>query len=393
MYRKSWLLVVLLTIAPLMMASGQSFAVDPAAQLLKDKLSNNYRSVGPVGSINKALMSDEFDVKPFGRTSWASREYLSNDGESFSVILITTSSDSGAYSNLTHSRRRVQKESGGAETHSLNVGTADFWYWDGLKNHLTFIKGKACVSVWDDGKSRDTSGLKKFALTLAETLDNGEGEIPVLVKHLPDWENVQHQLSYVITERALRDEFPQSVFSAVSFAGGAEAAIADYQGTRLVLIEFNTPQIATDNNQRIVAKINELRDQGQSAPSAYRRVGNYSVFVFNAADEQAANELIDQVKYQQVVQWLGKNPYLYDEAANEFTQTTLGVFVAVVKASGLALIITLAIGGLVGAVLFSIRRSQKQALEAYSDAGGMLRLNLDEITPTTDPSRLLGPGN
>ena len=137
-------------------------------------------------------------------------------------------------------------------------------------------------------------------------------------------------------------------------------------------------------------KLQELRNQNQPLPAAYRRVGNYAVFVFDAPSTEAANQLIDQVKYQQMVQWLGENPYRYDRAVREFADTTLGVFVNVVKASGLVILGSLAVGGLLGALLFSRRRAQQRAVEAYSDAGGMLRLNLDEVT-RPDPRRLLGP--
>ena len=81
-----------------------------------------------------------------------------------------------------------------------------------------------------------------------------------------------------------------------------------------------------------------MRSQGQPAPTAYRRVGNYAVFVFDEPSAEAANALIDQVKYQQVVQWLGEDPFSYERATREFTETTLGVLVAVVKTSGLALV-------------------------------------------------------
>jgi len=128
-------------------------------------------------------------------------------------------------------------------------------------------------------------------------------------------------------------------------------------------------------------------------PTAYRRVGNYAVFAFDAPSEQAANQLIDQVKYQQVVQWLGEDPFVYERATREFTETTLGVFVSVVKASGLALVSCLVIGGFFGALLFSLRRAQQRAKEAYSDSDAMLRLNLDELTPESDPARLLGRGH
>jgi len=90
--------------------------------------------------------------------------------------------------------------------------------------------------------------------------------------------------------------------------------------------------------------------------------------------------LVDQVKYEQVVSWLGENPNILRDAEQRYINTTLGVLVAVVKASGYALVACLGIGALIGALLFSYRRSQQKAVTAYSDAGGMLRLNLDELT-------------
>jgi hypothetical protein len=84
---------------------------------------------------------------------------------------------------------------------------------------------------------------------------------------------------------------------------------------------------------------------------------------------------------------------LLQEAQRKYAETTLGVFVSVVKASGLALVSCLAVGGFFGALLFSRRRAQQRAIEAFSDAGGMLRLNLDEITPQNHPARLVGPGD
>ena len=104
-------------------------------------------------------------------------------------------------------------------------------------------------------------------------------------------------------------------------------------------------------------------------------------------NEQAANQLIDQVKYQQVVQWLGENPFSYEKATREFTETTLAVFVNVVMSSGLALVSCLAVGGFFGALLFRFRRAQQRAREAYADSDAMLRLNLDELTPESDPER------
>ena len=219
---------------------------------------------------------------------------------------------------------------------------------------------------------------------------NSDDDTHVLVKHLPNWESVQKQAKYVVTLDDLKRAVPdQPVLDAVSFEGGTEAVAAIYGQSQLAIVEFGTPQFSVDNDERIAAKIQELKAQSQPAPTAYRRVGNYSVFVFNGTDEASANKLIDQVHYQKTVQWLGEDPHLYLKLQRYFTQTSAGVLVAVLKSSGLSLIACLAIGGLFGFLLFRQRRAQSAA--AYSDAGGSVRLNLDQLTDTHNHSRLLPP--
>jgi hypothetical protein len=380
---KSFFATLLLLAATLASVGGQTVRADPKDQTLKDRI-GELKAVKPKSDVTPETVpgfGSQFRI-----TSAAQREYSTKDGGKFRVAVIVTEADAAAYALLTNIRRSLEKSASGAA--GGNVGTSSVITSD----KLAYAQGRTVVVVQSAGNPTDPNRLKQIGMAVSAAIDKGEGEIPVLVKHLPDWENAQRTVLYVVNEAALKNEFAnQHVLDAVSFQGGVEAVVADYQGAKLVVVEFNTPQIATDNNQRILNRIQELRNQGQTVPTAYRRVGNYSVFVFDGPGEQAANQLIDQVKYQQVVQWLGRNPYLYEEATREFTQTTLGVFVAVVKASGLALLTTFGVGGLIGALLFSRRRKQQRAVRAYSDAGGMLRLNLDEMTPRTDPARLLGP--
>jgi hypothetical protein len=370
---------------------SQNLPLDAAAKLLPDRL-GDFRAASPVTSRSKEFL--ENGIERTGTTSAVGRNYLSKDGRRFSVTLVTTVSDSAAYALLTEAKVRTEGAGNNHRTTNAGIGTSSFSLWNGLANNLSFFKGRVYASLYDEGKARDEQPLATFGKTLADTLDKGTGEIPVLVKHLPDWQNVQSRVLYTVNPEPLKTLFSnQPVLDAVSFTGGAEAVVADYDTQRLVIVEFNTASLATDNDQRITARLQELRAQGQTVPSAYRRVGNYAVFVFDAPSPEAANQLIDQVKYQQVVQWLGENPFAYEQATREFTETTLGVFVAVVKASGLALVGSLAVGGFFGALLFSIRRAQQRAKEAYSDSDAMLRLNLDELTPESDPARLLGRGH
>jgi len=327
-------------------------------------------------------------------TSAANRNYVSKDGRRVSVTLFTTVSDSAAYALFTEANLRTERSGNEYQTPNPGIGTSSFSLWNGLANNISFFKGRVYALLYDDGKQRDEQTLVNFGQTLADTLEKGVGEIPVLVKHLPDWENAQRRVLYAVNPNALKNAFSnQPILDTVSFEGGTEAALANYGEQKLVVVEFNTASLATDNDQRIKAKLHELRAQGQPSPTAYRRVGNYAVFVFDAPSTEAANQLIDQVKYEQVVQWLGENPFSYEKATREFTETTLAVFVSVVETSGAAVLTCLAVGGFFGALLFRFRRAQQRARDAYADSDAMLRLNLDELTPESDPARLIGRGN
>jgi hypothetical protein len=271
------------------------------------------------------------------------------------------------------------------------VGTASI----SLPGRIVFFKGTIFVRVTArEPAAQDPNSLIALARLISDRIEKGEADIPVLVKHLPRWEEAQGRVVYLAGFRSLRAVLPdQPLLDSVNSEGDADAVATNYGATQFIIVEYNTPQLAGDNDRAIVAKIEELRAQGQLAPSAYRRVGNYSVFVFGNPDEQAAKELIDQVEYEQVVQWLGDNPYMLEMAQREYYQSTAGVLVAVLKASGLSMLLCLTAGGFIGALLFSRRRAQQRDAEAFSDAGGMLRLNIDEITPQTQPVKLVGPGN
>lgn len=316
-------------------------------------------------------------------------EYLSPGGDKVRLELVQFRQDEDAYSLLTIIGRTYRDKSL-LETMKpgRDVGTASFV----SAEQLAFFKGATFVRI--SGLNRKHPEIiRQFAQALSERLHKGEGDVPALVKHLPDQNDAQQNATFLPRFTAIKTLFPnQPVLDAIDSGGDADAVAANYSEAQLLIIEFHTPQRAGDNDRRIIGKIHELWQQGNPAPTAYRRVGNYSVFVFNAPNEQTANQLIDQVHYEQVVQWLGDNPNWLKEAQRRYTETMLGTFVSVIKASGLAAVLCFGVGGLFGALLFTRRRAQQAAQRAYSDAGGMMRLNLDELTAEQDASRLIGPG-
>jgi hypothetical protein len=308
-------------------------------------------------------------------------QYVGPGGVRIHVELVRFPQDAKAYEALS-----LLAAAAGTQI-TTDYGTAGFHH----ENEIAFFKGLNIVRL--RSVKGDASNLVAFAQELSAFLDNGEGDIPVLIKHLPNPEEAQKTAVFLHSFADLNKlGLHQGVFTAISSSGNADAALATYGPSKVLIVEFNTPQLAKDNDERIIARIHELWKLGEPAPIGYRRVGNYSVFVFDAPDEQSAKRLIDQVKYEQVVQWLGENPNILKRAQEEYVNTTLGVLVAVLKASGYALLACLGLGGLAGALLFTRRRAQQNEA-VFSDAGGMLRLNLDDLTPETNPARLLRERN
>lgn len=323
-------------------------------------------------------------IPPLDATRWM---YNGPGGSQVSVERFRFRQDGQAYEML--SLVSAAARSSNSKVEIVNgIGTAGF----AMDNEISFFKGVDFIRI-QNAKGRAVD-LNEFAHAWSEQMDKGEADIPALIKHLPNPNDAQKNAVYLNSFADLkRLPFQHAIFDAVQPAGNADAALATYGPSKVLIVEFNTPQLATENDQRIIARIQELWKLGQPAPTAYRRVGNYSVFVFDAPDEQTAKQLIDQVKYEQVVQWLGENPNILKEAEKRYVNTTLGVLVAVLKASGYAALMCLGVGGLIGGLLFSYRRSQQKAATAYSDAGGMLRLNLDELSAETNSARLLRDRN
>jgi hypothetical protein len=218
------------------------------------------------------------------------------------------------------------------------------------------------------------------------------GGLPILVMHLPEWEKkVGEGYDYARSLPELQKAAgAQPALDAFDFDEGTEAVTARYEGGRLVIVEFPTPQHSVDADARINGRIAQLRAEGRPTPSAYKRVGNYSVFVFDAPDAGAAEKLVSAVKYEKDVRWLGRNPHAEEIAVRAYTSTMGGVILTTLITTGLAILLCLGVGGVIGGVVFLRRRSRIAAEQVYSDAGGMVRLNIEDLN-TPPASGLLKP--
>lgn len=211
--------------------------------------------------------------------------------------------------------------------------------------------------------------------------------LPVLLKHLPDWENVRNRAIYVSNVNDLRHALgDREIFSSIDFVAGTEAVTAQYPQGKLLIVEFTTPQVSVETDNLVNQS---LAQSGQNSPFIYRRIGNYNAFVFDASDAASANALLDQVKYEKAIQWLGTNPFILRRAERAFINDTSSLFIStlLIIASGIGLAIIT--GLIIGVFFFYLREQKRSTMEAFSDAGGMTRLNLDDLTPQISPDRLL----
>jgi len=371
--------VVALALFVMPTLTGAGVTVSEAAKALPDNISS-FRAEGPAAAPKDGSIIEISGTGEFGPVSTALRSYRNEVSSGVAIEIVRTESDSAAYALLTRLAL-------GGEIRPGVVGLAAVV----STNRILFCKGSSVAQIRADGTGIGQDQLLTLSQTFAATLPSGDEEIPVLLMHLPKWQTKVGRSAYAVTLLGLKSVvLNQPVLDALNFEGGTEAVAASYGQTQLVIVEFTTPQFSVDNDQRIWTKIQELKSAGQPGPNAYRRVGNYSVFVFNAPDETIANELINQVKYEKVVQWLGEDPHLYERFQQYLAQTSAGVLAAVLKSSGISLLISVGIGTLFGALLFRRRRAQQAA--AYSDAGGAVRLNLDELTGPDNSPRLLPSG-
>ncbi len=209
--------------------------------------------------------------------------------------------------------------------------------------------------------------------------------LPVLIKHLPDWENARNRAVYILNRNDLQSALGnRPVFDLIEFESGTEAVTAPYNRGKLLLVEFSTPQASADADARIKQ---QLTQTAENSPIFYRRIGNYNAFLLDGGDENAANKLFDQIKYEKNVQWLGEDPFYLKRAERTLARGLSEVFIATVFVivGGLGLAILAGIGA--GFIFYRMREQKRAGMKEFSDAGGMTRLNLDGFTPS--PDRLL----
>ena len=151
---------------------------------------------------------------------------------------------------------------------------------------------------------------------------------------------------------------------------------------KLVIVECHTPEFATDELARVTNYVSSLSETEQQQ-IVFKRTGNYIVAAVNVVDRQFAEGLVNSVEYPYTVKWL-RNPLwptndpFRPQKAAEMLLSTFGLI-------GLMILTVLVGGTIFGTSVFLKRRRRQQ--EVFSDAGGMLRLDIEPFLLGLPPKR------
>ncbi len=271
-----------------------------------------------------------------------------------------------------------------------------------------FASGRYLVSIAMEpgGTPVDPLGLRAVEELFAS---QGLPDIPPLISHLPVDKRVEGSERYLVGPAALTQiqGFADHAGS-VDFTGGVEVGVADYQTgngtTRLVIIEYHTPQSATFGFESATNRLQALSEE-EKGRRILKRVGNYVVEALVEGDSALARSIVDQVKYEIKIYWEGRKftsiPLRYrpaDPAAAEELAETANVLLRTFYGIGLMLVGAIILGIFAGWSAFYWRKHRRRRLgmdNYFSDAGDTVRLNLDDyiFQPNEQPIKLLGKGD
>lgn len=274
-------------------------------------------------------------------------------------------------------------------------------------NRSEFNTGRYLVSMAADpaGSPVDPEAIE----SLKQLLANDGGALPSLPDNLPVANKIGRTEKYVVGSAALAQiESLSHLKEIVSFTGGTEVATAQYQngGGRmsLAIVEYQTPQLATDGHARFTSYHDAL-DQADKDKTIIKRVGNYVIEAVGFTNAAEAQSIVNQIKYTPKVYWEGKKlrdvPLQFrppDPAAIEEASKTAGILIRTFYWIGVMITGAILIGVITGGAFFYVRRYRRRKLgidDLFSDAGGTVRLNLDDylLQPSNSTVKQIGSGN
>jgi hypothetical protein len=383
-------LVTMAQAPPEKKASGPSVTASAIERMLPDSLAG-FKATGPARVVAPDNLSDLV-----GDKSQAYREYLvasaaSREYAGTRVDIFETKNQFAAFGLFTYNTGGIRNKPSALE---LGSGGARV---DGL---ITFSKGNFFVRVGSASQKSvrgESRANETLARAIAESISSASAAVsrPPLLDYLPTKSRVPGSEVYFLGPESL-DSYAEHGRDIFEFAGDTEAVIGEYlqsmtsaattqqaigsattpadSNLKLVIVEYHTPQFATDAMTRAEGYAATLPDEERNQ-LIIKRTGNYIVAALGVRDRDLAESLIASIEYPYTVKWLRNplwptnDPFRAQKAA-EMLLSTFGLL-------GLILLTVLTGGAVFGTTIFLKRRKRQR--EVFSDAGGMLRLDIDQF--------------
>jgi hypothetical protein len=358
-------------------------------ELLPARLGENWRSFTEV----RAMSAEQFSVLPdgdvyaeYGLQKIETRGYT--DGKTkYNVEVFVMNFTSGAYGLLSFNQSSL------------------------APNRKEFHLGRYLVSISSEEPIAELNPV--LVDSIKQNLsDAAVGELPTLPSHLPEQDKIAGSEKYLVGPTALaRLESFSDLKDVVLFTGGAEAVTAIYRNGQnsngkleLLLVEYHTPQLATDGYAKRLSYFEAL-PQNEKERRLLKRTGNYIIEARNIQDLASAQQIVNQIRYAPKVYWEGRKssdiPLEFrppDPAAVEEALQTANVLIRTFYWIGVMLTSALLLGVIAGASFFYWKRYRRRKMgidDLFSDAGGAIRLNLDEylLSSAEPPIKQIGSDN
>ncbi len=393
-YRKeisSIVAILLLIASPLIIRAQQPAPSDnqqvvavatrrPLAEVLPDKLAG-LKATGDIkqysGDELAQLIADKSAIyQEYTVERAASRQYGSTR-----VDVFETQTPFAAFGLLTYTTGASGSK---PTTEAIGSGGARI---DGA---LVFWKENYFVSL--------TQANPRLARAVAETIIPVDPPTrPRLLDDLPQQTIIAGSQRYFLGPESL-NAYVERSRDMFGFEGAAEAVMAEYHtGThehkgatksltvsasqptpmKLIIVEYKTPQFASDAIARATSYVNSLSETEQGR-IIVKREGNFIIEAVSFQDRDATQVLVDSIKYPYEVKWLHdprrppRDPFRMQKAA-QMLISTFGLL-------GVLILTVLVVGSVFGTTIFLKRRKRQQG--SFSDAGDMLRLELDPFEAT-----------
>jgi len=373
--------VFLTALSSILLLTAQD--VQAQSNLLPDRLGADWRAVSPARVINGQRLSSlpDADVrKEYGLQRVISRAYT--DGRiRASVEVFELNFISNAYGLFTFNRGQLPPSS------------------------REFYRNRYVVRV--SKTAPDENFDQQIFEAMGPYLIGGEGQLPTLPLHLPEADKIPESEKYIVGPAAFTKlKIFSELKDVINFDVGAEVTTADYRGgggqMSLIIVEYYTPQSASDGHAQIQSYFNTL-PQIEKDRRILKRIGNYVLAIVNIQDMPAAQNIASQIKYQTKIYWAGRKfsdiPLEYrppDPVAIEEATGTVRVLLRSFYTMGAVLLSSILLGLAAGCLLFYWKRYRRRKLgldDLFSDAGGSIRLNLDDYLLSDNPQiKQIGEG-